>query len=137
MGGYVMKKILIVDDEQSILLGLSYALQAEGVEVITCNEVALAEETVACTHFDLVITDVRMSGVKGVEGLELLKFVKERYPAEVIVMTGNGSAAIEILSYELGALHFFRKPIDLHELLLKVDAIGIPTKIKALRLSVL
>lgn len=132
-----MKKILIVDDEQSILLGLSYALQAEGVEVITCNEIAQAEGALKSTHFDLVITDIRMSGVKGIEGLELLRFVKERYPTEVIVMTGNGSAAIEILSYELGALHFFRKPLDLHELLLKIESIGIPTKIKSLRLSAL
>lgn len=132
-----MKKILIVDDEQSILLGLSYALQAEGVEVITCNEIAQAEGALKSTHFDLVITDIRMSGVKGIEGLELLRFVKERYPTEVIVMTSNGSAAIEILSYELGALLFFRKPVDLQELLLKVESIGIPTKIKSLRLSAL
>jgi len=130
-----MKKLLIVDDEESILLCLSYALQAEGVEVITCSEIEQAEEALASTHFDLVITDIRMSGVQGVEGLELLKFIKERYTTEVIVMTGNGSAEIEKLSYELGALHFFMKPLNFQELLLKVDAIGIPTKIKSLQVS--
>jgi len=130
-----MKKILIVDDEESILLSLSYALQAEGVEVMTCNKIELAEEALASTHFDLVITDIRMSGVKGIEGLELLKFIKERYTTEVIVMTGYGSPEVKTLAYELGALHFFSKPIELRELLLKVDAIGIPTKIKSLRVS--
>lgn len=123
-----MKKILIVDDEQSILLSLSYALKTEGVEVITCNEMEQAEEALANTHFDLIIADIRMSGVNGIEGLELLKFIKERYPTEVIIMTGYGTAEIEALAYKLGALHFFKKPVDIPELLSKVAKIGIPVK---------
>lgn len=130
-----MKKILIVDDEQSILLMLSYALQCEGVEVITCNEMKLAEKALASTHFDLVITDIKMSGVKDDEGLDLLKFIKERYSTEVIVMTGYGSPEIKTLAYELGATHFFSKPMDLRELLLKVDVIGIPTKVKSFQVN--
>ena len=123
-----MKKILIVDDEQSILLSLSYALKTEGVEVITCNEMEQAEEALANTHFDLVIADIRMSGVNGVEGLELLKFIKEQYSTEVIIMTGYGTAEIESLAYQRGALHFFKKPVDIQELLSKVAGIGIPVK---------
>lgn len=123
-----MKKILIVDDEQSILLSLSYALKTEGVEVITCNEMEQAEEALANTHFDLIIADIRMSGVNGIEGLELLKFIKERYPTEVIIMTGYGTAEIEALAYKLGALHFFKKPVGIPELLSKVAEIGIPVK---------
>lgn len=126
----LVKKILIVDDEKSILLSLYYLLQTEGVGVVTCDEVSLAEEALARTHFDLVITDMHMSGASGLEGLELLTFIKERYPTEVIVMTGNGTAEIEKLSYERGALHFFTKPLDVRELLVKVDGIGIPIKMK-------
>lgn len=123
-----MKKVLIVDDEQSILLSLSYALKTDGVEVITCNEIEQAEEALANTHFDLVIADIRMSGVNGIEGLELLKYIKERYTTEVIIMTGYGTTEIESLAYKLGALHFFRKPVDIQELLAKVEGIGIPVK---------
>lgn len=123
-----MKKILIVDDEQSILLSLSYALKTEGVEVITCNEIEQAEEALANTHFDLVIADLRMSGVNGIEGLELLKFIKEQFSTEVIIMTGYGTAEIEALAYERGALHFFKKPLEIQELLAKVAEIGIPVK---------
>lgn len=123
-----MKKILIVDDEQSILLSLSYALKTEGVEVITCNEIEQAEEALANARFDLVIADIRMSGVNGIEGLELLKYIKERYATEVIIMTGYGTAEIETLAYTLGALHFFNKPVDITELLSTIEKIGIPIK---------
>jgi DNA-binding NtrC family response regulator len=123
-----IKKILIVDDEQSILLSLSHALKTEGVEVIACDEVEQAEEALVNTHFDLVIADIRMSGVNGIEGLELLSYIKSRYETEVIIMTGYGSAEIEVEAYRRGALHYFMKPIDIRSLLNLVSSIEIPTK---------
>jgi DNA-binding NtrC family response regulator len=123
-----IKKILIVDDEQSILLSLSHALKTEGVEVIACDEVEQAEEALVNTHFDLVIADIRMSGVNGIEGLELLSYIKQRYETEVIIMTGYGSAEIEAEAYRRGALHYFMKPIDIRSLLNLVSSIEIPTK---------
>jgi DNA-binding NtrC family response regulator len=123
-----MKKILVVDDEQSILLSLSYALRVEGVEVITCSEIEQAEEALENGHFDLVIADIRMSGVSGIEGLELLSFIKNRYRAEVIIMTGYGNEDIEAEAYRRGALKFFKKPVDIPELLQLVASLGIPAK---------
>jgi DNA-binding NtrC family response regulator len=123
-----LKKILIVDDEQSILLTLSYALKTEGVEVLTCSEIEQAEEAMDSTHFSLVISDIRMSGINGIEGLELLTYIKERYQSEVIVMTGYGSEEIEKEAYRRGACHYFQKPVDLKELLACVAALGIPVK---------
>lgn len=123
-----LKKIMIVDDERSILLSLSYALRAEGVEVIVCDEISQAEEALANTEFDLVIADIRMSGINGIEGLELLNYIKARYGSEVIVMTGYGTDEIEAEACRLGALHYFNKPIDISELLSRVSAIGIPVK---------
>jgi DNA-binding NtrC family response regulator len=123
-----MKKILIVDDEQSILLSLSYALKMEGVEVITCNEIEQAEEALGSTHFNLVIADIRMSGVNGIEGLELLSYIKRNFHTEVIIMTGYGDEATESEAYRRGALSYFSKPVDIAELLRRVDSIGIPVK---------
>lgn len=123
-----LKKIMIVDDERSILLSLSYALRAEGVEVFACDEISQAEEALENTGFDLVIADIRMSGINGIEGLELLRYIKERYGTEVIVMTGYGTDEIEAEAYRLGALHYFNKPIDISELLSRVSATGIPVK---------
>jgi DNA-binding NtrC family response regulator len=123
-----VKKILIVDDEASILLSLSYALKTEGVEVIICNEIEQAEEALNNTRFDLVIADIRMSGVNGIEGLELLSYIKRRFSTEVIIMTGYGNEEIEAEAYRRGALRYFNKPVDIVDLLKHVDSIGIPIK---------
>ena len=128
MNTTALKKIMIVDDEQSILLSLSYALRTGGVEVITCNEIEQAEEALSTTHFDLVIADIRMSGVNGIEGLELLSYIKQRYDTKVIIMTGYGTEEIETEAYRRGALHYFRKPIDIPELLKQVASAGIPVR---------
>jgi DNA-binding NtrC family response regulator len=128
MNATALKKIMIVDDEQSILLSLSYALRTGGVEVITCNEIEQAEEALNNTRFDLVIADIRMSGVNGIEGLELLSYIKERYDTKVIVMTGYGTEEIEAEAYRRGAQHYFRKPIDIPELLKQVSTVGIPVR---------
>jgi len=123
-----LKKILIVDDEQSILLSLSYVLKTEGVEVLTCNEIEQAEEALASSHFDLVIADIRMSGINGIEGLELLSYIKQHFTTEVIIMTGFGTPEIEAEAYKRGACQYFRKPIEIPVLLDTVSKLGIPVR---------
>ncbi len=123
-----VKKIIIVDDEPSILLSLSYALKTDGVEVITCNAIEEAEDALENTHFDLVIADIRMSGVNGIEGLELLSYIKKRHATEVIIMTGYGNDTIEAEAGRRGALHYYKKPVDIKDLLTRVATIGIPVK---------
>jgi DNA-binding NtrC family response regulator len=124
----ILKRILIVDDEHSVLLGLSYLLKMPGVEVVACEQIEEAEEELNKRHFDLVITDIRMSGVAGIEGLELLSYVKKRYKTDVIIMTGHGSEEVEKEAYLRGALHFFNKPVDADELMVVVRSCGIPVK---------
>lgn len=128
-----LKKIMIVDDEPSILLSLSHVLKTEGVEVITCNEIEQAEAALDNTHFDLVIADIRMSGVNGIEGLELLSFIKDRYDSKVIIMTGYDSNDTRSEAYRRGAFYFFQKPVDIPELLKQVSLAGIPVKSSWLR----
>lgn len=123
-----IKKILLVDDEESILLSLSYVLKTDGVEIISCSEIEQAEEALETTHFDLVLADIRMSGVSGIEGLELLTYIKERYDTEVIIMTGYGNDETEAEAYRRGACHYFTKPIDIEMLLERVAMIGIPVR---------
>lgn len=125
-----IKKILIVDDEQSILISLAYVLKTDGVEIITCNEIEQAEEALETTHFDLVLADIRMSGVNGIEGLELLTYIKERYDTDVIIMTGYGDEETEAEAYRRGACYYFTKPVDIPTLLEQVSRKGIPVKYK-------
>lgn len=122
------KKILIVDDEQSILLTLTHLFHIDGVEVLACNEIEQAEAALASTHFDLVIADIRMSGVDGIEGLELLSYVKQNYATPVIIMTGFGSREMEEEAERRGVHYFLRKPVEIKELLMSVASLGIPVR---------
>jgi DNA-binding response OmpR family regulator len=128
-GKTVAKRILIVDDEPTILLTLSYTLRSKGVEVITASRLEPAEEALNRFTFDLVIVDIRMSGILGIEGLELLSYIKRQWPnTEVIVMTAFGSDEMKQEAYQRGARHYYTKPIDIEELMRRVSDMGIPVK---------
>lgn len=133
MSRAALKKIMIVDDELSILVSLAHVLKAEGVEVINCNEIEQAEAALDTTHFDLVIADIRMSGVTGIEGLELLSYIKDRFDSKVIVMTGYDNEETRDEAYRRGAHYYFQKPVDIPELLKQVSLAGIPVKETLLR----
>ncbi len=124
------KRILIVDDEPSTLLTLSYALRSEGVEVITASRLEPAEEALSRYAFDLVIVDIRMSGILGIEGLELLSYIKRFWPqTEVIVMTAaHGSGDIKQEAQGRGARYYYEKPVDIAELADRIRSLGIPVK---------
>lgn len=121
-----MKKILIVDDEPTILMTLSHLFSSKDTTVITSKRMEEAEEALLRYTFDLVIADIRMSGVYGREGLELLSFIKSQSPeTEVIIMTAYGSDEIKNEAYMRGAFHYYEKPIDLADLAARVKNLGI------------
>ena len=121
-----MKKILIVDDEPTILLTLSHLLSNKDTTVITSSRMEEAEEALARYVFDLVIADIRLSGMYGIEGLELLSYIKEKNPdTAVIIMTAFGSDEIREDAYRRGAFHYYEKPIDIPDLISKVQPLGI------------
>ena len=124
-----LKRILIVDDEPTILLTLSYALRTKNVQVITASRLEPAEEALKRYNFDLVIADIRMSGMLGVEGLELLTYIKRYWPGtRVIIMTAHGSEEIQQDAYQRGAVYYYQKPVDIRELMRKIEELGIPLK---------
>lgn len=117
-----LKRILIVDDEPTILLTLFYALRTTNVEVITASRLETAEEALKRYTFDLVIADIRMSGMSGVEGLELRTCIRRYWPAtRVIIMTAHGSEEIQLESCERGATYYYQKPVDIRELTRKIE----------------
>ena len=122
-----MKKILIVDDEPTILMTLSHLLSSKETTVITSSRIEEAEEALSRYSFDLVIADIRLSGMYGIEGLELLSFIKAMHPkTEVIIMTAYGTEEIKEDAFRRGAYYYYEKPIDLSHLVAKVQALGIP-----------
>ena len=102
-------KILIVDDEQPIVRLLSMSLKSDGYETLKAfsGEEAL---TVFKEHApDIVVTDIKMPGM---DGLELLKKIKELDPEkEVIIVTGHGDIDSTITALQYGASDFINKPV--------------------------
>lgn len=122
-----MKKILIVDDEPTILMTLSHLLNNQDTTVITSNRMEEAEEALSRYTFDLVIADIRLSGMEGMEGLELLSYIKQISPkTEVIIMTAYGSDEMREEAKKRGAFHYYEKPIDIPNLLNKIQTLNIP-----------
>jgi DNA-binding NtrC family response regulator len=121
-----MKKILIVDDEPTILLTLSHLLGSRDTTVIASSKIEEAEEALSRYRFDLAIADIRLSGMYGIEGLELLSYIKKLSPTtEVIIMTAYGSDEMRDDAYSRGAYYYYEKPIDIPHLIDKVQSLGI------------
>jgi DNA-binding NtrC family response regulator len=105
----IVKRILIVDDEPSILLSLSHLLSNDDVVVITGSRIEEAEEALDRFTFDRVIADISMRGVYGIEGLELLSDIKKtNSETKVIIMTAHGSEQVKESAYA-GGISLLRK----------------------------
>ncbi len=105
-----MSHILIVDDDDNICRYLEQLLVESGYAVWTCREASEALEELEKEHIDLVLTDVRLPGMSGVE---LTKRILERWPGvAIIVMTGFGEIEIAVEVLKLGASDFIRKPFS-------------------------
>jgi DNA-binding NtrC family response regulator len=121
-----MRKILIVDDEEKLLEILIRAFKKnKDFEVVTATTIEEAEYAIKHAFFDIVLADIRLTGVLGRQGLELLPYVAEKSPrTKVIIMTAYGSPEIEEEAYERGAYFYFEKPIDLRILNQKFGEAG-------------
>lgn len=114
-------KILIAEDEEITLKQLLSTLQKEGCEVTGVTDGNHAFQEIESGHFDLLIADIKMPGLSGIEILERMK---GKYPAtEVIIITGFGSIGSAVEAMRKGACDYITKPFDLDELILKIKKI--------------
>jgi len=114
-----MDTILIVDDEKNYTLILSAVLQDEGFETLTANSGQEALETLAEFDVNLVITDMKMPVM---DGIELLRHIKEKYPTvPVIMMTAYGTVEKAVEAMQLGAFNYITKPFDNARLVIYVN----------------
>ncbi|MBD3390838.1 MAG: response regulator [Chitinivibrionales bacterium] len=113
-----MAKVLIVDDEGKMRAVLAMALDQEGYEVDEADSAEAALQKVPSFEPDVVVTDMRMPGMSG---LELLVSLKRSYPdIECIVMTAYADAKSGIEAMRSGALEYAAKPFEMDEMLLLV-----------------
>ncbi len=107
-------RILVIDDEQSIIETLSVLLKREGFEVLAALSGTEGIERFGELQPDLVLTDVRMPKVSGVDVLEA---IRERDPTTpVVLMTAQASLQSAIRAVNLGATHYVQKPFSNDEL---------------------
>lgn len=108
-----VRRILVVDDEVSILFAYTKLMQLEGIQVDTCETLQQALDRIASTVYFAVITDIRLSGSETHAGLQLVEAVRLMHPeTKVIVITGYGSNEVRSAVSDLGVSHFFEKPVD-------------------------
>ena len=112
-------KVLLVDDEEDFLATLAERLEARGLKVTTANNGENALASIEAEAFDLVVLDLAMPGL---DGLETLKRIKARQPeADIIMLSGQGSIRTSIEAMKLGACDFLQKPVDIGELMNKIS----------------
>lgn len=109
-----MPHILVVDDEQSILFALEDYFSAQGCTVDCARELEEAQALLSNIRYELVLCDLRLSGLHSAEGLDLVSFVRERCPAtRVVVLTAYGSPEIQAEAYRRGVDAFLNKSTPL------------------------
>lgn len=114
-------QILIVDDEMNYREVFTLILRGEGYITETAASAEEAIEKLERSHYDIVLTDLVMSGM---DGIELLDIIKEKYEdIEVIIVTGYGSVQNAVEAMKNGAYSYFIKSHDPQELLLEIDNI--------------
>jgi two-component system response regulator HydG len=112
-------RILVVDDESAARVGLQKLLAQDGFSVVDAESGAIALERIADTAPDLVLTDLKMPGM---DGIELLGKLRESYPAlPVIVVTAFGDVGSAVTAMRAGADDYLTKPIDYDALLVSID----------------
>ncbi|HVR41832.1 MAG TPA: response regulator [Thermoanaerobaculia bacterium] len=109
--------MLVIDDERTITHAIQSYFSRHGYHVDCAQELEEAEAMMANVHYDVVIADLRLTGVHGSEGLEIVRSVRERYPnTRVILLTAYGSPELEAVAVRYGVHSFLQKPKPLAEL---------------------
>jgi len=106
--------VLIADDEPELLASLKTVLERRKMIVLTAQSGAEALSTLSSTVVDIVVLDIKMPGM---DGIEVLRRIKSDYPlVEVILLTGHPAVENALLGVKLGAIEYLIKPPDVDDL---------------------
>jgi nitrogen regulation protein NR(I) len=114
-----MSRILVVDDERNVRSGFEEVLGSEGHEVIAAQRAQAALDRIEAEEFDLVILDIRMPGMSGLDALKQLKQGHPKLP--VIVMTGQGTMETAVEATKYGAFDYHLKPFEPADMLQTIE----------------
>jgi len=113
-----MSKILVIDDERSIRNTLKDILEYEKYEVDLAEDGKKGIDKVKQAEYDIVLCDIKMPGIDGIEVLEQLQELSSDTP--VVMISGHGNIDTAVESIKKGAYDFIEKPLDLNRLLITI-----------------
>ena len=112
--------ILVVDDEKNIRRTLRMVLEGSGFNTLEASSAEQCLETLENNEVDLLILDVRLPKMSGIEALEKIRNVPETRRLPVLMVSGHASIAEAVQAVQLGATDFFEKPLDRDRILVTV-----------------
>ncbi|AZP04591.1 response regulator transcription factor [Jeotgalibaca ciconiae] len=121
-----MKKVLIVDDEQSILILLAYNLEKEGYEVTQASDGREGYELALNQSFDFIILDLMLPSMDGMDICKSLR--REKIDTPILMLTAKDDELEKIIGLELGADDYMTKPFSPREVIARMKAILRRTK---------
>lgn len=113
-------KILFVEDDKTIALGLEYSLEQEGYRTVLCNDVSSAKLALAEQKFDLCIFDLTLPDGSG---YELCKLARQRWDIPVIILTACDEEVNVVMGLEMGADDYVTKPFRIRELMARIKTV--------------
>ena len=113
-------KILVVDDEKLLVKGIKFNLENEGYQVECAYDGAAAVELARSGGFDLIILDLMMPEV---DGLEACMRIREFSNVPIIMLTARSEDTDKIIGFESGADDYITKPFEIAELLARVESV--------------
>jgi DNA-binding NtrC family response regulator len=115
----VKMRLMLVDDEERFLQTTGKMIRKKGVDVLTANSGEACLEMLTKELVHVIVLDVKMPGM---DGVETLKQIKQRYPRiEVIMLTGHATADSAVEGLKSGATDYLQKPTSVEDLIAKAE----------------
>ncbi len=112
-------KVMLVDDEEDFTSALAERLELRGYKVFAFYEGEVALEEFEAQRPDVVVLDIKMPGLGGIEVLKRLKSIDQNVP--VLLLTGYGSTEEGIKGMQFGAYDYMMKPLNIDDLINKIN----------------
>ena len=115
-----MKKILLVEDNETIVMGLKYSLEQENFQVISALNVEKAKDILNQETIDLILLDVTLPDGNG---FELCKYIKQKLDVPVIFLTAQDEETSVVIGLDMGADDYIVKPFRTRELISRINSV--------------
>lgn len=120
------KHVLIIDDESATLRAYKKLLETPNVHIDTAETIEEAAKSLASGHYEVVISDLRLTGTSNYEGFTILKYVKQsKLKTKVILVTAYGNSEIREKALNLGVSFYLEKPVLADDLRRAISSLGV------------